>query len=157
MDQCPCWRLEISGGRAGCQALFDQLLEREFSNYRYFRIHRMNVDSYSLQHTDEYGASAKSFMAHLCGLCCAVEFGNDPDLIKALRSSLDGKPAVERPSVSPLRGAITVASLSGISDADAYVHAADRCARSVWEAYSPLHSLARAWLERARMPGLRQC
>lgn len=150
MEHCPGCRLAIPGGRAGCQMIFDRLLEREFSDYRYFRVHRMNVDSYSLQHPDEYCASAKSFMAHLCGMCCAMEFDSDPGMLKALRTSLDGKIELQKPQLPESRGALTVAGLEGIEDVHAYAQAAQRWAKDVWEAYAPLHDLAHEWLRKAK-------
>ena len=39
-------------GKAGCLKLFEEILAREFSDYRYGRIHRLTVDAYSLQHPE---------------------------------------------------------------------------------------------------------
>ena len=62
---------------ADCQEMFDHLLARSFSDLTYGRFHRIFVDLYSLQHPDKYCASAKSFAAHLTGLCCVMEHSCD--------------------------------------------------------------------------------
>ncbi len=40
---------------------------------RFARYHRIVVDVYALQHPERYGRSAKSFAAHLTGLCAWIE------------------------------------------------------------------------------------
>ena len=57
---CPECGAVVNGGRAACQQLFDEVLAREFGDYRYSREHRLTVDVYSLQHPAEYMRSAKS-------------------------------------------------------------------------------------------------
>ena len=54
----------VSGGKAGCQKLFEEVIAREFGDYRYSRRHRLTVDTYSLQHPERYMRSGKSFTAH---------------------------------------------------------------------------------------------
>jgi hypothetical protein len=65
--------LVVRGGTAACQAIFDELLARDFSDIAYFQVHRMMVDTYCLQHPDRYCVSAKSLAAHLTGLCRLIE------------------------------------------------------------------------------------
>jgi uncharacterized protein DUF5946 len=47
-------------GKAGCLQIFEEILAREFSDYRYGKIHRLTVDAYSLQHPEAYMRSGKS-------------------------------------------------------------------------------------------------
>ena len=35
-----------------CKEHFDEILAKEFSDYRYGKVHRLTVDTYSLQHPD---------------------------------------------------------------------------------------------------------
>lgn len=111
------------------------------------RIHRMNVDSYSLQHPDQYCASAKSLIAHLCGLCCAVEYPGNPELLAGLRRSLDGNIQILKPPMPESRGELTIESLTQAADYEAYITAARKWAISVWKAYSSLHPFAHEWLQ----------
>jgi hypothetical protein len=51
-----------------CKEIFEAILLKEFSDFRYAKVHRLTVDTYSLQHPDDYMISAKSFAAHLTGM-----------------------------------------------------------------------------------------
>ncbi len=144
--------MPVSDG-AGCQALFDEVLERNFRDYRFALSHRLVVDAYCLQHPDAYCASSKSLMAHLGGLCCAFEHGAAPEVYEALRRSLDGTVALERPPLPAARGALTIAEVRGTPDPDTHARAAERWARTVWEAYADLQPLARCWLAEALRTG----
>jgi hypothetical protein len=147
-SRCSGCRLTIAGGTAGCQAIFDELAQREYGDFRYGRSHRLRVDTYCLQHPDRYCASAKSLMAHLTGLCAAMEYPTHPTLLGALQHSLDGKRAIERPVPPAFRGALTIADVRDPPDADAYSGLVERWARSTWVAYRPLQPVARAWIRR---------
>jgi hypothetical protein len=147
---CEGCGLEIEHGTAGCQALMDQLLARDFSDIRFFRMHRLMVDTYSLQHPDRYGASAKSLAAHLTGLCHLVEERGDRAMgSQELRRWLDGARKLEKPALPAFRGALTVADVVELQDPVAYAEATERWARTTWEAYKELHELARSWIREA--------
>ena len=51
----------------------DKLLARDFSDVTYFRVHRLLVDTYCVQHPERYCVSFKSLAAHLVGLCWSLE------------------------------------------------------------------------------------
>jgi hypothetical protein len=142
--------MSVEGGEEGCQALFQQMIARDFSDALYFRAHRTLVDAYCLQHPARYCASAKSLAAHLVGLAFAVEQGGAvgvaPD---RLRRWLDGDPGLQKPEVPPFRGELTLAEAAAAPDAQAYAAAVERWSRSVWAAYAPLHGIARQWIARA--------
>ena len=140
---------EIEGGTAGCRAEFDTLLARDFSDARFFSVHRLFVDTYSLQHPDEFCRSAKSLAAHLVGLMQIVEAGASPASgDAALRDWLDGSRALDKPPVPAERGAITLADVSQIDDPAAWREALRRWAESTWAAWAELHPLARLWAQR---------
>jgi len=150
VEPCGGCGLPVAGGTAGCQALMDELLARDFSNVAYFRVHRLMVDTYALQHPDRYCVSAKSLAAHLTGLCWTLErdgsraVGSEP-----LRRWLDGKTGLDKPELPSRRGARTIADVHGLTDPEAYARALDLWARATWEAYAPLHARARSWIEAA--------
>ncbi|HVP14122.1 MAG TPA: DUF5946 family protein, partial [Terriglobales bacterium] len=95
--RCEGCGLEIDGGTGACQAEFERLIARDFTDPRFGRTHRLLVDTYSLQHPDRYCASAKSLAAHLTGLCCALELQANPAVYRALQHWLNGAAPVERP------------------------------------------------------------
>lgn len=143
----------MENGGEGCRSIFERIIARDFSDARYFSVHRTVVDTYSLQHLDRYCRSAKSLAAHLCGLCqildreASAAVGNE-----ALRRWLDGRVGLAKPELPSFRGKFTIADLDCAEDPSAYAEAARRWARSTWEAYAPLHEMAREWLHLARSP-----
>ena len=149
-ERCSGCGLVVPGGTAGCQAIMDDLLARDFSNVAYFRVHRMMVDTYALQHPDRYCVSPKSFAAHLTGLCFLFEHGGGRAVgTEPTRRWLDGPPRIRKPEVPSFRGSLTVAEVREAADPEAYARAVERWARATWEAYSALHSLARLWIQQA--------
>jgi hypothetical protein len=142
--------LEIAGGTDGCQALFDQFRVRESAELaRDYGSTRLTIDIYSVQHPDRYCVSAKSLAAHLTGLCWAVERGESEVGLRALQRWLNGSVPLNKPAIPKDRGKLTVADIASAVEQAAYAAALDRWARSTWEAYSPLHEVARYWIDEA--------
>jgi len=153
-ERCDGCGLPVAGGTAGCRALFDELIARDFSDPLYFRCHRMLVDTYCLQHPDPYCTSAKSLAAHLCGLCAVLEEDASRAVgTEALRRWLDGRVALGKPELPAFRGELTIADVHGATDPESHGRAVESWARSTWQAYAPLHPLARTWLAQAQSSG----
>src|SRR5262245_16463642 len=143
----------VSEGKTGCQRLFDEILAREFGDYRYGKLHRLTVDTYSLQHPGRYMRTGKSFAAHLTGMYAALEGDgtNTQAINAAVQQWLNGSKVIERPEEprSQERGILTVAHLHGAADADDHIKRVMEWARSTWEAWSDHHETAREWIEQA--------
>jgi hypothetical protein len=148
-DNCPECGAPVAGGRAGCQALFEEVGLRAFSDARYGAVHRLVVDAYAMQHPEPYCHSAKSYAAHLTGLCCGVERGGNPGVYRAINQWLNGKAPIDKPQVLTSRGQLTIANLRVVSSAEEHIKRAREWAKSVWEAYGAQHELARQWIEAA--------
>jgi hypothetical protein len=73
LSPCPHGGARNVGGEGGCNDLFQEVVGREFSRPELFQVHRLTVDAYALQHPDRYMKSAKSAVAHLTGMCWAME------------------------------------------------------------------------------------
>lgn len=144
--KCSGCGIDVDGGLAGCQVLFEQLQAREIEAPALYKFHRMMVDAYAMQHPDQYGKSAKSFVAHLAGLCAAVEHASAPAALQGIRRLLDGNPKLERPAPPAFRGEVTILDVLPAPDVVARTEAIERWVRSVWEAYLPLHETARRWI-----------
>jgi hypothetical protein len=145
-----CGRM-VAGGTAGCRAEFDALVGRDFSDPLFFAVHRLFVDTYSLQHPDEFCRSAKSLAAHLCGLCLILEHeANASTGAAALRAWLDGPRVLEKPPVPAERGRITLGDVAHIDDAAAWREALREWAGSTWEAWRSLQPIARSWVAAAK-------
>ncbi len=107
-----------------------------------------NVDTYSLQHPDPYMVSAKSFAAHLTGMCCFLEYDNDRNLLRLLQRWLDGKKQLDKPELFEHLGDLTIAHIIDARDAEEHLRLVQEWAADVWRAYALYHALAREWIER---------
>src|SRR3989442_10825795 len=119
---CSGCGLDTPSGTAGCQAIFDQLAARALSNPTFARVHRLVVDTYSLQHPP-YIESAKSMAAHACGVCVALEHRNDQNLIYSIHLWLNGPARFEKPAVPEFRGNLCIDSLASAPAFAHYAHA----------------------------------
>jgi len=150
-EQIPCPSCGARlGDRSGCQALFDELLAKAWESPQRASVHTLLVDAYALQHSEEYGRSAKSYAAHLLGLCCGVEAPRDRELYWAIPRWLDGPARLTRPADIHDRGDVTIASLRKPRDEADYTDLVRTWARNVWIAYAAQHETARAWLAAVR-------
>jgi hypothetical protein len=124
-------------GTAGCRARFEETVARDFSDPRFFNVHRLVVDTYCLQHPDEYCVSAKSLAAHLASLCLILEEGASAATGAChLNRWLDGAGRIDKPSLPAERGRIILQDLSGIGEPSVWRQAVRRWADSTWEAYA---------------------
>jgi hypothetical protein len=152
-DSCPHCGAEGVGGEEGCNALFQEVVGREFGQPELFQIHRLTVDAYSLQHPDRYMRSAKSAVAHLTGMSWAMEGDLDPNTSIALSRFLDGTPHFERPEPMPPpleRGGLTILHIHSASDSAEHVRRVKDWARDTWVAWANHHDQARRWVEEAK-------
>jgi len=149
VERCPECGGAIPGGRAGCQALWDTVMARAASDLRYRAVYRLAFDTYCMQHVDTYGVSAKSYAAHLMGLCCGVEHDGRAAVYDVIHRSLNGRPALERPVAPAQRGTITLIRIAAAADPDEHARQVRAWALDVWAAYVAQHRLARTLLDSA--------
>ena len=153
-DRCEGCGLVVIGGTAGCQAIMDEQIARHFSDVTYFGVHRLFVDTYSLQHPDRYCVSFKSLAAHLAHACWSIEQGGTWAVpSEAIRRWVERHPHLEKPALPADRGALTVAHVAAAGDPAAHRRAVDEWARSTWAAYAVLHATARYWVTLALSAG----
>jgi hypothetical protein len=134
------------GGRAGCQAAFDELSASAWSSPVRAAVHNLIVDSYAMQHPEEYGRSAKSYAAHLCGLCCGIEHAGDRKLYWSIARWLDGPREIAKPPLLRRRGDQTIADVATVAEDKGFADAVRAWGRTVWIAYFSQHPLAHEWL-----------
>jgi len=149
---CPDCGATVDGGRSGCQELFHAVLAREFSDYRYARNHRLTVDVYSLQHPSEYMRSAKSYAAHLTGVCAALEEENVALTNRTVQRWLNGPGKIDRPDNPPpgQRGSLTIICIHEAATPEEYAIKVRAWAESTWIAWHEYQELARRWIATAR-------
>jgi hypothetical protein len=152
-ETCASCGVAISGGAEGCQRLFEAIGLREYEDMRFGRFHRIVVDVYAMQHPDRYGRSAKSFAAHLTGLCAWLDDeAGSQSVNAAVQRWLSGPTPIEKPPVPASYGALTIREVIDETDPVRYGDKVRRWARSTWEAYASLHVVARAWIVTAQRP-----
>lgn len=149
-DRCEDCGAVVAKGRVGCLQLFEEILAKEFSDYRYGRIHRLTVDAYSLQHPDKYMRSGKSFAAHLTGMCAAIEREDVLSTNQVVQKWLSSNPHIQKPAHIPeQRGALTIAYIHSAAASDEHVKRVREWARDVWAAWAEHHDLARRLIAEA--------
>jgi hypothetical protein len=150
-ESCPECGAAVSEGRAGCQRLFDEILAREFGDYRYAREHRLMVDSYSLQHPSQYMRTAKSYAAHLTGMYAALESEATAETNRLVQKWLNGSSTLQRPDHPhpQQRGVLTVLYVYEARESGEHVRRVREWALSVWEAWYDYHHIAANWIDHA--------
>ncbi|HSS21554.1 MAG TPA: DUF5946 family protein [Pyrinomonadaceae bacterium] len=147
-DVCPDCGAVVVAGAAGCLKLFEEILAREFSDYRYGKLHRLTVDSYSLQHPDAYMRSGKSFAAHLTGMYAGIESEDPLGLNQVVQKWLSANPKIEKPVHIPEeRGLVTITYVYDAVDAEDHIKRVREWAEDVWRAWSAHHDLAKHFIE----------
>ena len=130
----------------------NDLMARAFADVRYATVYNLAFDAYCMQHPGRYCVSAKSYAAHLMGLCHGLEHASDRESYWAIPFWLDGPAPVElhKPTlITAPRGALTVTHVHGPLEPREYAERVRDWARSVWEAHASQHALARGWLQQA--------
>jgi hypothetical protein len=151
---CSDCGLRTKPGEPDCAALRDALLARDFEQPAvYWKYHRMALDAYCVQHS-AFVESAKSLAAHLCGLCIALEYNNDPATLRGIQQWLSTNPNLQKPDLPAFRGRVTIADVSGIEDPVEYGRAVEAWARSAWEAWRDLQPLARQWIAQSAVQSI---
>lgn len=151
---CAGCGLAVAGGTEGCQRLFESIALREYEDMRFGRYHRIVVDVYAMQHPDRYGRSAKSFAAHLTGLCSWLEDESTAmSANAAVQRWLNGSSPIDKPSLPPTYGAATIRELVAADDPVRYREVLLRWASSTWDAYVSLHAIVRVWIATALAQG----
>ena len=148
---CEDCKAVVPEGKAGCLKIFEAVLVRDYSDFRYAKNHRLTVDVYSLQHPDAYMRSGKSFAAHLTGMCSALEYREDSLAInQAVQRWLNGPRTIDKPMQLPQgRGVLTIMYIHGAADAEEHNRRVQEWARAVWDSWSEYHALARKWIGEA--------
>ncbi len=148
-EQCPECGASIPGGRTGCQARYDEINSRAYSDPNYAAVQTLAFDTYCMQHVETYCRSAKSYAAHLMRLCCGLEWDGDLKVYAAIQRWLNGAVALDKPAAPDQRGRLTIVDLQEAHTVDEYRRLARDWAQAVWEAYAEQHDLAQGWIRAA--------
>jgi len=150
-EACASCGLIVADGTEGCQRLFESVGLREYEDMRFARYHRIVVDVYAMQHPDRYGRSAKSFAAHLTGLCAWIDDEPGATTVNAaVQRWLSGPAPIEKPALPTGYGAVTIREVVETNDLVRYGEVLRNWARTTWDAYASLHGTARHWIATAQ-------
>ena len=144
-DPCPSCGAAL-GGRAGCQRVYDELSAAAWHDPTIGAVHNLVVDTYAMQHPEEYGRSAKSYVQHLTALCYGLEEPGDGRLYWSIAPSFEHQPPPPKPPLLTERGYLTIADLQA-GDRAGYAARVRDWAAAVWLAYRSQHSIARERLD----------
>lgn len=139
-----------------CDALFGSILlplsERGQRSPDAFRLARLLVDAFGMQHQERSGKSAKSYAAHLTGLACGVEYNCAQWLYADLQSWLSRPTtaiALQRPPSLAFRGQLTIRFVFDALDERELDRRIPVWAADVWAAYATQQDLVRRWIRQA--------
>ena len=136
------------GAAPGCWALYGEVLAREYSDYRFARLHRLTVDSYAVQHPGRPERRAiQSVAVHLIGLHVSLEqTGAERPFEPLLQAAADASASYRWLEPPESLGAVTVVDVHRAGDdPEAHLAAVREWAASAWAAWSPYHDQVRAW------------
>ena len=149
VERCPGCGALVAGGREGCQALWDEVAARAYSDFQYAGVHDLAFDAYCLQHPETYCRSAKSYAAHLTRLCCGLEYDGNRGTYAAIQQWLNGAVSIEKPERLPALGQVTIAEVRTARTGEEHTKLARAWAENVWEAYAAQQEIARTWIRAA--------
>ena len=149
-DCCPECGAHVKGGRGGCQSLFDEITYAMSEDLRIAAIHRLALDTYCMQHVESYCESAKSYAAHLIGLCWGVSHLDNAAPVAPVLAILSWNTKLGKPPILSKRGSITlpdvITAYHKSCDVDALVKDVRQWSNVVWEAYASQHEIVQNWL-----------
>jgi hypothetical protein len=151
-SRCPSCGAAVAD-QAACEALFNQIGARAFTDARLAAVQQLVVDAYCLQHPEPYCHSAKSYAAHLTRMCIGLEMRGDTSAYAAIPRWLNGSPSITRPQEPNFRGKLTIADLAAAGDVEEHKRITLEWAQEVWQAYAAQHELARKWIAEALAAG----
>jgi hypothetical protein len=137
------------GGIDACVARVNELLVQAQQDVRYAGAYRLAFDAFCMQHPERYCVSAKSYAAHLMGLCHGTEYADRAQTYWAIPAWLNHPRNLQKPPLIADRGALTIADVPPALPPDEHAARVRAWADSVWRAYTSQHAIARAWLAQA--------
>lgn len=136
--------------------MFNEVLEREYSDLYYWKGHQFTVDAYACQHVgraDDHRA-VNSVHIHLASMYGFFEAGVHLSEMSMFRSQFSqfykGKDILEWLEPPASFGALTIFEVWDNEQADRHFDLTQRWAKSVWSAWSHQHQRIAALVEKAQ-------
>jgi Family of unknown function (DUF5946) len=135
------------GASAACWALYGEVLAKEYGEYRYPSVHRLTVDTYSVQHPGTPSRrSIQSVAVHLVSLYLVLEKNYSSEKATAgIRRALARRHEFVWLDPPSTLGSLTILDVRNATDFSQHKAMVKRWAESVWQAWSPHHETVRRW------------
>lgn len=136
----------------GCWAMFCEVLEKEYTDYRYTRAHQYTVDSYACQHpgSTEVQSAVNSVGIHLSSLYMVLERGmrlSKANQFKQRFAQYNKQQALIQPLSPPdSLGEITVCDIWSLEEEEKHFDLCEQWAVSAWRAWRVHHRTIEAWV-----------
>ncbi|HLJ30453.1 MAG TPA: DUF5946 family protein [Candidatus Angelobacter sp.] len=133
----------------GCWAAYCEVLAREYSDPAYSRLHRLTVDSYSVQHPGRPSPQTiQSAAGHLVGLYMVLERGRSAEEATGAIGALTQRKGRYQWLTPPgSMGAVTVADVQTTASVEAHLACVQKWADSAWQAWTAHHDTVRMWAD----------
>ncbi len=141
------------GASSACWAAYGIILEREYSNPKFFKNHRMTVDAYALQHPGDSSLQAvQSVNLHLISSTLLFEYKTSANMaLDAMRklSAASKKNAKLFSWLAPpsTLGQITVKDVLPKTQVDEHLKQIEKWAKCTWQAWVDHHHIAKNHLK----------
>lgn len=134
----------------GCWAVYGEVLAREYSDPKYYAVHRLSVDAYAVQHPGRPAPQTiQSVAVHLISLCLVLELGvNIKRATLAMKSAVEHKDSYAWLTPPESMGSVTVADVHQAKDAKEHIRLVRTWATSAWTAWSLHRATIESWLPR---------
>ncbi len=131
----------------GCWAIYGEVLAREYSDYRYARLHQLTVDTYAVQHPGKPSPqSIQSVAVHLMSLYLVFEEGRASwETAQVMQRAASQKGRFKWLDPPASRGKLTVLDVHRAETPDEHAQRVEEWARDVWHSWSAHHQTVRAW------------
>jgi hypothetical protein len=132
----------------GCWVIYEEVLAREFADYRYGRKHRLTADAYAIQHPGKPSPrTIQSVVVHLAGLYLVLERGLPIEKssfimqrLTAHKSSFHWLTPPEDP------GPITIFDVWQADNPETHLRLVQDWAASAWSAWEAHHRQIIDWI-----------
>ena len=134
----------------GCWAAFGEVLAKEYSDQAYFKIHRLTVDLYAIQHPGKKDSrqAIQSVGFHLIRLYLFLEKDLQPEhanavMVKAAKS----KHLFTYLEPPQIENKITVADVAKAQTPEEHITLVKAWAENIWETWAQHHDTIKKWAQ----------
>lgn len=138
---------EYMGAPAGCWKIFGDVLEKEYSDREYWRVHRLTVDSYAAQHASgDDPRQLQSVTVHLIALYLSLEMKLSEDQVRITMKKFihNNKNRFQRFEGPSFDGLLNIGDVVKARDSKEHCQLVEKWASDVWSAWHEKHDFIRA-------------